>query len=82
MAAMATLYVRNVPDELYERLKKNAEARNSSISTEAVRLLDEALKVDREGFRRFIERVEASPIHVRPGAPSAAELIRRDREAH
>ncbi len=78
---MATLYVRNVPDELYERLKKNAEDRNSSISSEALRLLHEALKVDRAAFRRFAADVRASPLLVAPGAPSPAELIRQDRDA-
>lgn len=78
---MATLYVRNVPDELYERLRKRAEVRKSSISTEAVRLLEAALEVDREGFRRFVEHVRAHPLRVAPGAPSPAELIRQDRDA-
>lgn len=79
---MATLYVRNVPDELYERLKKNAEDRKSSISAEALRLLQESLQIDRAAIRRFVERVEASPLRARPGAPTPAEIIRQDRDSH
>lgn len=78
---MATLYVRNVPDELYERLKRSAEERDSSISSEALRLLQEAMRVDRAAIRDFVERVRKSPLRVAPDAPSPAELIRQDRDS-
>jgi plasmid stability protein len=78
---MATLYVRDVPDELYERLRKQADARDSSISSEALRLLTRALRSDRVAIRTFLDEVEARPLRVAPGAPSPAELIREDRDA-
>ncbi len=40
---MATLHVRNVPDDLYERLRVQAEAEGRSIGAEAVHLLDQQL---------------------------------------
>ena len=40
---MATLHVRNVPDDLYERLRVRAEAEGRSIGAEAVQLLDRQL---------------------------------------
>jgi len=43
MTAMATLHVRNVPDELYETLRARAEASGDSISGMAVGILSEAL---------------------------------------
>ena len=60
---MATVTVKNIPDEIYERLKKNAEINRRSINSEIIvciekavsaRLIDieETLKNARE-FRRF-----------------------------
>jgi ATP-dependent Clp protease ATP-binding subunit ClpC len=40
---MATLHVRNVPDELYERLRSQAAASGRSIGAEVVQLLEERL---------------------------------------
>lgn len=37
---MATLHVRNVPEELYERLRQRAEAENRSLSAEVIHLLE------------------------------------------
>jgi hypothetical protein len=50
---MATLYVRNVPDDLYERLRRQAEGNARSIGAEALQLLDEQLGAGpRRGRRR------------------------------
>jgi hypothetical protein len=50
---MATLHVRNVPDELYERLRVQADGNGRSIGAEAVQLLDERLGgASRRGLRR------------------------------
>ena len=40
---MATLHVRNVPDELYEELRATAERDGRSIGAEAITLLRSAL---------------------------------------
>ena len=39
---MPTLHVRNVPDELYERIRRRARAQNRSISAKVIALLDRA----------------------------------------
>ena len=44
---MSTLHVRNVPDELHERIQKLAETERCSLSSEVVMLLTRALD-DRE----------------------------------
>jgi plasmid stability protein len=50
---VATLYVRNVPDDLYERLRRQADANGRSIGAEALQLLDEQLgAAPRRGRRR------------------------------
>lgn len=41
---MATLTVKNVPDELYDRLKARAAARRRSINREAIVCLELALR--------------------------------------
>jgi plasmid stability protein len=75
---MATLHVRNVPDDLYEELRVVAEADGRSIGAEAISLLRGAL-AERdamyEGMRRaIVER--RSPFH-RHFAESAKDLVLR-----
>ena len=57
---MATLHVRNVPDELYEELRAAADSDGRSIGAEAVSLLRSALLHRGEG-RREVGRLLASP---------------------
>ncbi|HSL83792.1 MAG TPA: hypothetical protein VLF66_13535 [Thermoanaerobaculia bacterium] len=78
---MATLHVRNVPDPTYEALRERAAEHRTSISTEAVRLIERGLRTDRLRVEELLTRIEATRPRARPGAPSAAELIRRDRDA-
>ena len=40
---MATLVLRNVPDDIYHRLKKTAEEHHRSITQEAIAMLKDAL---------------------------------------
>src|SRR5207245_3211089 len=42
---MATLHVRNVPDQLYELLRERASANDRSIGAETVQLLQERLEL-------------------------------------
>jgi plasmid stability protein len=76
---MATLDVRNVPDDTYEALRRLAVERDSSIGAEAVRLLQRALKTDSAGLAALLDDIEAHrPVPSRR-VPSAVALIRRDR---
>ena len=43
---MATLHVRNVPDELYGRLKQYAESENRSLNTQIINLLNQAIEYE------------------------------------
>jgi len=84
---VATLYVRDMPDKLYEHLKKRAADEGRSISQEAVRLLRHALltgrpKPDPE-FRAWLDWVtEQRERWVREGRkfPDSTTLIREDRD--
>ena len=80
---MPTLYVRDVPSELYERLRREAAAARRSLSAETIELLRRSLSprrgVSLEQLLQGADRIRAE--HPLPtGAPTAAELIREDRE--
>ena len=77
---MATLHVRNVPDELYTRLREAAEDEGRSIAAQATILLRGALAARdqrKQGLQRAI--VNASPFKRR-FADTAEELVVRGQE--
>jgi hypothetical protein len=79
---MATLHVRNVPDELYERLRVQAEAEGRSIGAEAVQLLDQQLG---GGSRRVLRRRRSGSARgpfERFGPAGRADVERAQEEAH
>jgi plasmid stability protein len=82
---MATLYVENVPDELYEALRSQAKARRRSIAAEVLALLEEnvptarELEARQELFRQVIRMRKELPSSEGP-FPSAEQMIREDRE--
>jgi len=53
---MATLHVRNFPDELYEQLRAKASASGRSIGAEAVNLIDAQLKAGGKGLHHAFAR--------------------------
>ncbi len=79
---MATLHVRNVPDELYARIRERAETSHRSLSAEVVALLSEAVEDDRISPREILADIRRRRF-FRPsdvGAPDVTELLREDRE--
>lgn len=78
---MAILHVRDVPDDIYRRLKEKAEAEGRSITAETIILLREALAPPYQSQRDVLEAISSrrrfSP--KRAGAPLSEELIREDR---
>ena len=78
---MPPLHVRNVPDDIYDKIRKQAAAQNRSISAEVIVLLQRALlQSEREQDevlagsrrRRFFRPADA-------GAPDSLTLLREDR---
>jgi plasmid stability protein len=82
---MATLYVENVPDDLYRALRKRAKQNRSSIAAEVISVLKrsvptaEQLKRRQEIFRD-LERIRNSRPPGPGPFPSAEEMIHEDRE--
>jgi plasmid stability protein len=82
---MPTLYVENVPEDLYKALRKRARANNTSMAAEVIDLLKQfvpteaELKRRREFYDRLAELRAQPPLSPGP-FPSAEEMIREDRE--
>jgi plasmid stability protein len=82
---MATLYVENIPDDLYEALRSRAKARRRSIAAEVLALLEENIPTARELKARQdlvgkIIRLRAKEIAAGRAFPSSEDMIREDRE--
>ncbi len=82
---MATLYVENVPDDLYEALRRRARSQRRSIAAEVLVLLElniptrKTLKARRESLKK-LEKLRFSPSPAPGPFPSTEEMIREDRE--
>jgi plasmid stability protein len=82
---MATLYVENVPKDLYEALRARARKNRSSIAAEVIRLLEQFVPTPAELRRRMraYEALRKIQAHVPPGPgpfQTTEEMIREDRE--
>jgi plasmid stability protein len=81
---MATLYVENIPDELYAALRGRARARRRSIAAEVLAMLEEniptaqELKARQDLLRRLI-RMREKRTTSRRAFPSSEEMLREDR---
>jgi plasmid stability protein len=81
---MPTLYVENVPEDLYEAIRARARARRSSIAAEVLAILSENMPTPKELARRQSLVLSARKLRLRrspsPGPfPSTEEMLREDR---
>jgi plasmid stability protein len=81
---MATLYVENVPDELYDALRQRARKHRKSIAAEVITLLEHNVPTARELRRRRqlfrdLEKLRAQPSPSPGPFPSTEEMLREDR---
>ena len=80
---MATLYVENIPDELYEALRTRAREHRKSISSEVLSLLAENIPTKAELLRRkkmLFCALKLSSAKSTGAQLSAEDLLRQDRE--
>ncbi len=78
---MSTLHVRNVPDELYGRIRQQAQAKNRSISAEVITLLARALEETDQSQAEILDRINRRRF-FKPqafGAPDSLSLLSQDR---
>jgi plasmid stability protein len=72
---VATLHVRNVPDELYEALREAAEADGRSIGAEAIALLRTALPLCDERRREVGRLLPSRPTFKAQFAARAQQIV-------
>ncbi len=72
---MPTMTIKNIPDELYEKLKKRAEENGRSMNNEVIFCLKYALQGGRVDPEAFLARVEA--IQRRMSLPYLTDEILR-----
>ena len=82
---MATLYVENVPDELYEALRKRARSQKRSIAAEVITLLEQNVPTERElrerrAWIRRLRKLRDTPSPSPGPFPTTEEMLREDRE--
>jgi plasmid stability protein len=81
---MATLYVENIPDALYEALRNRARRHRKSIAAEVLSLLEdnvvtaEELKRRREFFNS-VRKMQARGPRTTRSLPTTEEMQRGDR---
>lgn len=82
---MATLYVENVPEDLYTALRKRAKENRKSIAAEVLALLEENVPTDSELKRRRkvfddLRKLWAATPPTPGPFPSTEQMVREDRE--
>jgi plasmid stability protein len=82
---MATLYVENVPDELYEALRSRAKQNRKSIAGEVISLLEDTLPTaaqlkKRKKFLDYVLQLKKNSPPTPGPFPATEEMIREDRE--
>ena len=55
---MHNITVKNIPDDLYDKIKKTAHANRRSINNEIINRLDKSLKSTRIDVDSFIQRID------------------------
>jgi plasmid stability protein len=79
---VAAFHLRNIPPELYERLRERAARDGRSINAEILSILERNLSVPSEAeFERRLAELH-SRWRLSPDAPTPEELIRKDRDSH
>ena len=81
---MATLYVENVPDDLYKALRARAHEHHRSIAAEVLSLLEANIPTQEElrsrrAFYLKVRRMQKRKQTSTRVYPSAEEMIREDR---
>lgn len=79
MTAMPTLYLRDVPETLYARIRRRARRNRRSMNAEAIEILQRALDADLDG-EDLMARFRSLQFTVPEGAPTVVESIRMGRD--
>lgn len=72
---MATLTLKNIPDDLYERLRQRAAAHRRSINGDMIHCLEQALQPRRLAPEERIQRIRALRPVIDPQTVAHDDLI-------
>jgi plasmid stability protein len=81
---MPTLYVENVPSDLYDALRLRAKSEGRSISAEVMKLLAEHVPTKAELAQRrrvfdVARRIRANQLDAKAPSESTEQMVRADR---
>lgn len=78
---MATLHVRNIPDDLYQAIQTLASREQRSLGAEVTILLEKAIEREELRGRRMdaLERITRRRSFNKPGGVDSLALLREDR---
>ena len=84
MSDVPTLYIRNVPEEVYEGLRDRARERGHSMNAETIEILRDALRWRRRTWDELMADLDAfaKEIDFGPDWPAPEDLIRADRDSN
>jgi len=78
---VATLYVRDVPEKLYKRLRARARRNGRSLNAEVLELIDDAVLRELTSDEITDRLAElAAEIDLPPDAPRPEDIIRQERD--
>jgi plasmid stability protein len=79
---MATIHVRNVPDQMHSEIQKLAEQAGRSLTAEVIVLLGNALAARNslQDQRSILDAIRRRRLRRKPSTVSSVELLRKDRE--
>jgi plasmid stability protein len=78
---MPNLTLKRVPDEIHERLKERAERHRRSMNSEAIRILERALKPTRMSAEEAIARAEELNDRIGKTFPDIVNEAKREGRA-
>ena len=78
---MNTLHVRSVPDNIYQRIRLLASAKNRSLSAQVITLLTQALEAEERRIKQatVLNSIQRRRFRAPKSAPASLELLREDR---
>lgn len=72
---MATITLKNIPDDLYGRLKLQAQAHRRSINSELIHCLEEILRPRKVSVEEQLERIRRLRPRIDTQAVNAEEIL-------
>lgn len=72
---MATITLKNIPDDLYARLKQQAQAHRRSINSELIHCLEGVLQPRKVSTEKRLERIRGLRSQIDTQAVNAEEIL-------